>query len=123
MISGQVNAIYEAIIQVNVRDVRRKPVTFDAALDTGFSGFLTLPQALVEHLQLPFDRAETFTLGDGNDVDLDLYRAVVSWDGTDRYIFVISTIGNPLIGMSMLRGYEIRIDVVDGGAVRIEARR
>ena len=72
---------------------------------------------------LPFDRTETFTLGDGNDVDLDLYSAVVSWDGNDRYIFVISAVGNPLIGMSMLRGYGIRIDVVEGGAVRIVASR
>jgi clan AA aspartic protease len=97
-------------------------VELAAAIDTGFSGYLTLPAATISRLQLTFDRTETYTMGDNNDVDFDLYRAMLSWDGQDRNIFVLSTESEPLIGMLSLRGYSLFIDVVDGGVVRITAR-
>ena len=122
MIVGQVNARNEAVIPVKAYDVSGQLVELKATVDTGFSGYLTLPAITIAQLQLVYDRTETYTLGDNNDVDFDLYRATLSWDGHDRSVFVLATESEPLIGMSCLRGYGLFIDVVDGGVVHITAR-
>ena len=122
MITGQVNARNEAIILVQVYDALGNLVELEATVDTGFSGYLTLPAVTIIQMQLFYDRTETYTLGDNNDVALGVYRATLSWDGQDRAVFVLSTESDPLIGMLSLRGYSLFIDVVDGGNVRITAR-
>jgi clan AA aspartic protease len=121
MITGQVNAHQQAVIPIKVYDVNRQLAELTATIDTGFTGYVTLPAARFTQLQLAYDRTETYTLGN-NDVDFDLYRATLSWDGQGRDVFVLSTESEPLIGMSSLRGYTLFIDVIDGGEVRIAAR-
>jgi clan AA aspartic protease len=122
MIRGQVNPRKEAIITVQVRDPRGQSRDVQATIDTGFSGYLTLSPALIAALQLPYDRTEVYTLGDSRSVAIDLYSATVAWDGQDRAVFVLATGRGALVGMSLLHGYHLFVDVVDGGDVRIEAR-
>jgi len=122
MILGQVNARNEAVILVKAYNINGQLAELEATVDTGFSGYLTLPAVIIAQLQLSYDRTETYTLGDNSDVEFDLYSATLSWDGQDRTVFVLSTESEPLIGMSSLRGYGLFIDVVDSGAVRITAR-
>lgn len=110
------------MVPVQVRSSAGQPMDVEAVVDTGFSGLLTLPPVLIARLQLPYDRTEIYTIGDNSDVAFDLYGATVVWDGQDRAIFVLETEGEPLIGMSMLRGYHLFVDVIDGGDVRVEAR-
>lgn len=93
----------------------------EAAIDTGFTGFLTLSPALVELLQLPYWEASEFTLGDGSSVRLDVYKGRVSWDGLVREVLILEAEGTSLVGMSLLYGYRLTMDVVDGGPVTIEA--
>ena len=52
MITGSVNANYEAIIHLSVRGPGGQEREVDAVIDTGFNGFLTLPPALVTALDL-----------------------------------------------------------------------
>jgi clan AA aspartic protease len=94
----------------------------DIVVDTGFTGYLTLPPSQIIALQLPFQQRQTYTLGDGTDVQFDVYLATVLWDGRDRDVAVLATEGAALTGMRMLRGYRLLIDVIDGGEVLIEAR-
>jgi clan AA aspartic protease len=122
MIQGQVNARREAVIPLQVLDQNRQAVNLQVTIDTGFSGFLSLPLAQITALQLPYDRTEIFTIGSNDDVDFDLYSGTVLWDGQERDVFVLATDCDPLIGMSLLHGYHLFVDVVDGGDVRIEAR-
>jgi clan AA aspartic protease len=117
-----VSARKEAIITVPVRDRRGQLREVEATIDTGFSGYLTLPPALIAALQLPYDRTEVYTLGDNSNVAFDLHSATVVWDGQDRAVFVLASGSRPLVGMSLLQGYHLFVDVVDGGEVRIEAR-
>jgi hypothetical protein len=42
--------------------------------------------------------------------------------GQERVIDVLCSDTQPLVGMSLLKGFRVSIDVVDGGAVRIEPR-
>jgi clan AA aspartic protease len=122
MIIGQVNARREAVIPLQVRDLQGQTFDLQATIDTGFSGSLTLPLALLTALQMSYDRTEIYTLGDNNDVSFDLYSGTVVWNGQDRDVFVLATESAPLVGMSMLHGSHLFMDVVDGGEVRIERR-
>lgn len=47
MIAGVVTANREAVMPVTVRNSQGHDVTVDAVIDTGFTGFLTLPALLV----------------------------------------------------------------------------
>jgi clan AA aspartic protease len=122
MITGKIDAFRQAVIPLQIRGQDGPPRDLTATIDTGFSGFLTLPPTVITALQLPFDRTEIYTLGDSREVAFDLYRAVVHWDGQNRDIFVLATDCNPLVGMAILHGYTLFLDVIDGGEVRIEAR-
>lgn len=59
------------------------------------------------------------TLGDGSMVVLDLYLATVSWHVQEREVLVLQAEGGALVGMSLLYGSRVVLDVVDGGEVTI----
>ena len=121
MIYGEVNANQEAIIPLQVRGQNGRTEKINAALDTGFTGFLTLPPALVTALRLPFRETSEFTLGDGNNVAFNVHVVTALWDGQEREVFVLAAEGGPLVGMSLLYGFRLTVDVVDGGVVTIKA--
>ncbi len=59
------------------------------------------------------------TLGDGSIVVLDLYLATVLWSQQEREVLVLQAEGGPLVGMSLLRGSLLTIEVEPGGDVVI----
>ena len=93
----------------------------ESVLDTGFTGFLTLTPELVSALQLPFWETSEFTLADGSSIAFNVHVATVLWDGQNRDVFVLVAEGGPLVGMSLLEGFRLAADVVEDGAVTIEA--
>ena len=54
MIEGVVNATYEAVVSLSLRGAEDRTRDIEAAVDTGYSGFLTVPPAMVAELGLPF---------------------------------------------------------------------
>lgn len=120
MMYGSVNQICEAILPVVVKNnVKTKLV--DAVIDTGFSGFLTLPSYVISTLDLTWKGRDEATLGDGTACIFDVYIADVIWDGEYRTIDINESETVPLIGMRLLRGYDLRIQAIEGGSVTIEA--
>lgn len=91
-------------------------------IDTGFTDYLTLPPEVIASLQLVFRESVEFVLGDGSPVSFDTFAATVVWGGQERDILVLASEGGPLVGMSLLYGYRVIIDVVDGGSVTIEPK-
>ena len=122
MIVGHVNQRIEAIIPITIRNALLRDVTLDAIIDTGFSGYLSLPLATITALQAPLIETRPFSLGNNVRVDFDLYGATIVWDGQERDILVLASEAHPLVGMSLLNGFRITIDAIDGGQVYIEAR-
>jgi clan AA aspartic protease len=120
MIIGRVTAQREALVRLVVLDIAQQPHDVDAVIDTGFNGFLTLPRATVQTLQLPLAGNRRVMLGDGNTVVLDLYLATVLWDTQQREILVLQAEGGLLMGMAMLYGYRVILHVVDNGDVLID---
>jgi clan AA aspartic protease len=118
MMQGYVNKNYEATILVVIRN-SAKLKSINAVIDTGFTGFLSLPSDIIAELDLPWSYRDRGTLGDGSEVLFDIYDAVAIWDGKAKEIEVNSAETDPLIGMSMLRGYRLQVDTIEGGLVII----
>src|SRR5439155_10721277 len=121
MITGVVTASREAVVQVMVRGAHSRDVPVDAVIDTGFTGFLTLPPPLIVMLGLTFAGTTRATLGDGSAVSIDVFEATVIWDNHDRLVTVLAAPAGALVGMAMLFGYRLLLEGVDGGVVQIEA--
>jgi clan AA aspartic protease len=119
MIRGTVNNEREAIIRLTVLGSGRRTETIAAMVDTGFDGELTLPKRLVDALQLPLRRRTTAILGDGSIIAYALHRATILWDGEPRQIRVAALDGGPLVGMELLAGYRLTMQVIPGGQVEI----
>lgn len=121
MMTGVVTPAREAVMRVLVRGARGQEAQIDAVVDTGFNGFLTLPVQLITTLALSFAGTTQATLGDGSAVHMDVFEAIVLWDNHERSVAVLAVEGSALVGMAMLSGYRLSLDVKDGGAVVIEA--
>ncbi|MGG6269971.1 clan AA aspartic protease [Leptolyngbya sp. AN03gr2] len=118
MMQGYVNESDEAIICVVVKS-GNKLKSVNAVIDTGFTGFLSLPAAMIAELELAWSYRDRATLGDGSETLFDIYEASVIWDGQFREIEINSANTEPLLGMRMLRGYRLQVDAVVGGLVTI----
>jgi predicted aspartyl protease len=61
-----------------------------------------------------------FLLADGSDRIFDVYEAKVVWDGKLRTILVDETDAEPLVGMRLLKGHELKMQVRYRGRVTIK---
>lgn len=121
MMAGVVNSDREAMLRLVVVGPSGKQQEIEAIIDTGLTGFLTLPAALVAALGLLWLCRQAGILADGS-VDLfDVYAATVLWDGRLRVVEVDLVDTEPLLGMSLLDRHSLLIEVVTGGAVTVTA--
>jgi hypothetical protein len=60
-------------------------------------------------------------LANGAEELCDIYAATVIWEGRLRDILVEEAETDPLVGMALLYGHDVRMQVVEGGNVVIEA--
>jgi len=121
MMQGIVNLRREATLTVVVGNSNRQLQAIETVIDTGFTGFLSLPSAIIATLNLPWTASDIVTLGDGSETLFDLYTGVVIWDGQYHDIYIAESETDPLLGMAMLYGYRLQVDAVEGGIVKIEA--
>jgi clan AA aspartic protease len=119
MMQGRVNQSCEATLVIAVRNNETTQMV-DAVIDTGFSGFLTLPSDMIVTLGFRWEGRDVATLGDGTFCTFEVYIGLVIWDGQYREIYINESETVPLIGMQLLRGYDLRIQAIKGGLVTIE---
>ena len=120
MVEGAVNAAYQAIVTLPLMGPGGHLREIDAVVDTGYSGFLTLPTSVVAELGLTYRGRSEATLADGSEVSLDTYYVTVLWDSIARFISADAADNVPLLGMSLLEGHYLGVDVRDGGRVLIQ---
>jgi clan AA aspartic protease len=111
---------YEAVISLVIKH-NSKLKSINAVIDTGFTGFLSLPQSIIDELELPWSYSDFATLGDGSETLFDIHDANIIWDGQFREIEINSAETDPLLGMKMLRGYRLQVDTVQGGLVTLKS--
>ena len=121
MMQGIVDQNCEATIRLVLGNVDSQRQMIDAVIDTGFTGFLTLPSSVLADLNLRAYRREEGILGDGSTCIFDVYRGLVIWDGELRRIDINESDTEPLVGMGLLYGYRMQLDVIEGGTVTIQA--
>jgi clan AA aspartic protease len=109
----------EARIRLRVRGRNGRQASIEAIIDTGFTGWLTLPPALIADLQLPWEGFGHAELADGSTSDYFVYQATVLWERRPRQVIVSELNTAPLVGMGFLGGNELKIHVRPGGAVTI----
>jgi clan AA aspartic protease len=119
MIRGVVNARCEAVVRLRVRGPSGAVLNVDAVVDSGFTASLTLPATTVASLGLVRQSVGGAVLADGSVHQFDIYAAEVDWDGSWRSVLVSAVGDEVLLGMRLLAGHELRIEVVPGGAVEI----
>lgn len=117
--TGTVNADLEPLLQIAVHDASDQPHDVEAVIDTGFNGFLTLPPWLITALGLQWLCRQEGELADGSVLTFDVYVATVGWHEQSRTIEVEAADAQFLLGMALMKGSELRIQVEDGGAVAI----
>ena len=120
MIVGRVNSQFEPQIGVFIEDSNGQEQTIDFAIDTGFTGYMSLPAATISKLGLARTQKRNVQLADGSVIALDVYTATLIWDSQSRMIEVYACNSAPVIGMKMLIGYEVKNRVIAGGPVWID---
>jgi clan AA aspartic protease len=119
MMLGVVNSNREATIRIVIGNQNNQKKIIDGVIDTGFTGFLSLPLAIITEFNLPWSYRDRGTLGDGSETIFDIYIGMVIWDGQLRTIEINAADTEPLVGMSLLYGYDLRIQAIEGGTVTI----
>ncbi|MCA2935985.1 MAG: clan AA aspartic protease [Microcystis sp. M015S1] len=120
MMMGSVNSRREAIIQFIVLGENHQRQAIKAVIDTGYTGFLTLPSAIISKLGLTWYMQEEGILGDGSLFMFNVFEATVIWDGQIKSIEINESETDPLVGMGLLEGYELNIQGFAGGLVTIK---
>ena len=120
MIEGVVNASYEAVVTLSLRGPDGDVRDIEAVIDTGYSGFLTLPPRLVAELELPFVTSAQAILANGSEETFDVHGVNVLWDGRPVAVDAYASDTTPLVGMRLLDQCDLYLQVRHGGRVRIE---
>ncbi len=118
MMVGTVELDLDALVAISVRGGGGVE-SFEAVVDTGFSKAFSLPPDAIYRLGLKFLYGARAALANGAEVDMDVYEAEVQWHGEWRRVQVDAADTDPLIGMRLIRGNELRIEVTEGGSVTI----
>ena len=109
MIFGSVTSELNAVIRLLVRGPQGQEAEIEGVIDTGFDGSLTLPPRLVATLGLERRGRGRAFLADGTATIFDVYEVSVVWDGHPVQILVDEADTDPLVGMALMNGYELRI--------------
>ena len=122
MVEGVVNSRLEAIVTLMVKGPSGKTQEIKAVIDTGFSESLTVPPEIVAALELDHVTVADMVLADGSMEKFDVFKMVVMWDGNVRQIEAHESNAIPLIGMGLMEGNRLTVDVEEGGRALIEAK-
>ena len=85
MMQRYTNQAYEAVMPIVIKQ-GDKLKSVNAVIDTGFTGFLSIPSSMIAELELPCSYRDRATLGDGSETLFDVHDANVIWDGQFREI-------------------------------------
>jgi predicted aspartyl protease len=120
MIRGRVDGLIEAHTTIRLRGPTGVQVVIDAMIDTGFSSALSLDSTTIAALGLVRSLGGVASMADGSSCRFNTYFAEVDWDGAWQTVVVWQLGNEPLIGMGLLLGYALMIEVKPAGSVVID---
>lgn len=127
MVSGSVTALGEPaltgrpFISVTIASTsdEQLSVPVSVAVDTGFTGFLTLTPGTISQLDLLFITNQPAELADGSINHYDVYAGRIFWHGQERFVPIYSVDSDPLVGMALLWNSRLIMDVIPNGVITI----
>jgi|SRR5215831_1505566 len=119
MITGAVTPKREARIKITVDSPAGYEFMTEAIIDTGFNGFLTLRPEQISRLGLPRIGRGRALLANGSQAVFHIYEVRVQWNEQFLTVEVDAADSEPLVGMALLEGNDLDIEVRDGGRVMI----
>jgi clan AA aspartic protease len=120
VLTGRINSKLEAVVSLWIGGSEGRSLKTDVIVDTGFSGTLSVPQEVIASLGLLPYGMMVGTLADGHERFFPVCTAIISWLGKPRLINVnVVEESEPLLGMGILHGCELAMQIVEGGEVAI----
>ena len=120
MLRGTVSASLQPWVTIEIMDSNGQFQSIEAVLDTGFNGLLTLPQNVIRRLGLTYDGRRNAFLANGDPITLNGWHGTILWQGRRSGIVVLQADGEPLLGMRLLYGNKVSLDVLEGGNVTVD---
>ena len=126
MINGQVSAArddgtgLEPRVPLNILGSDGAFRTLAVVVDTGFTGTLTLPEAIASDLGLRYLPSREITLADGQTHLRPTCRAELLWHGQPIALRANVLGDKPMLGTGILSPCRLHIDLWLGGTVTIE---
>lgn len=120
MMKGIVRGRGDATIRIRLRGPTGITLEIDAVIDTGFSDYLAVPADLLEKLEAPVIHEVQYRMADGSRITSPVCFVELEWHGQWQDVLAAQFSAAGLLGMLTLRGSAVHIDVVHGGAVRID---
>lgn len=118
MIRGWIDANFEAFIELCLQiDLAVYSQRF--IVDTGFNGFVAVPQSLVDQLGLKLLDVQQGITADGRAGYFDTVELTVMWHDEARTVQA-QILDEALIGTRLLRGSRIHADWIRDGAFLVE---
>ena len=114
-------SILEPRVSLLVAGHSREFREVEAVVDTGFSGWITLPDGLIRELRLTYYGPRDNVTADGRVIQLTTYSALAQWLGHLRPIVVHQTDSErPLLGTALLENCRLTVDMRQDGLVTIQ---
>jgi len=109
---GRVDSGGRALVAIGLRATASSArIETEAWIDTGFTGDLVLPQAIIASLALVQSGTVNAELGDGSAVVMNTYTCLLDWFGVEQQIEVVANQGQiPLLGVGLLRDHKLAVD-------------
>ena len=114
MISGVVTPDLEPSLELSLIDPDGGRHLVGALVNTGFTGWLTLPPSLIQAIGLSWREVGRVVVADGRSVLVDLFDATIEWDGEMVAVKVHEMDAFPSVGLNLLRGFELHYPAVKG---------
>jgi clan AA aspartic protease len=116
---GRVERLH-ALIPVSFRFSDKPDITIEYVVDTGYTGYLTMPVAAVVVLGLPFEYDLPANLADDSEALVPVHSATIQWNGVEQTVRVLAMGKRPLLGTAMLDGNELLAQFAESGLVTID---
>jgi len=100
--------------------IGNKELEVEAVVDTGFTSQLSLPPSIIRDLGLMWYKIERSVLADGSECVFDVFLSEVVWFGVRRRVTVDEADISPMIGMKLLQGCVVRMEVCREGELTID---
>ena len=121
MLTGRINDELQAWVSMGILDGAGELHPVEVLLDTGFNGELALTSSVIRRFNLVRGMPRFAELATGDTTLLPSFTATILWDDQPRFVSVIEADSEPLLGMELLLGNRVTLDVRDGGPVTIDA--